>query len=82
MSPLKDIESRLRAARPDVEAPCPPVSVLLARLERTRQEPRTARSQRGWRALYEAIAAQFWAPGTGRDPARFPTVGRFEGATP
>ncbi len=58
MSTLKDIEQRLRAARPVAEAPCPPVSSLVRRIEQAADEPQPRRwSRRGGLALPIAIGA-------------------------
>ncbi len=58
MSTLKDIEQRLRAARPVTEVPCPPVSRLVKRIEQAADEPRPRRwSRRGGLALPIAIGA-------------------------
>ena len=58
MSTLKDIEQRLRAARPVAEAPCPPVSTIVKRIEQAADEPRPRRwSRRGGLALPIAIGA-------------------------
>ena len=56
MSTLKDIEQRLRAARPVAEVPCPPVSTLVKRIEQAAHEPQPRRrSRRGGLALPVAI---------------------------
>ncbi len=58
MSTLKDIEQRLRAARPVAEAPCPPVSTIVKRIEQAADEPQPRRwSGRGGLALPIAIGA-------------------------
>ena len=58
MSTLKDIEQRLRAARPVAEAPCPPVSTVVKRIEQAADEPQPRRwSRRGGLALPIAIGA-------------------------
>ena len=58
MSTLKDIEQRLRAARPVAEAPCPPVSTVVKRIEQAADEPQPRRwSGRGGLALPIAIGA-------------------------
>lgn len=46
MTTFRDIESRLRAARPDAEAPAPPREVVLARIEQASTAPRKRRSWR------------------------------------
>ncbi len=56
MSTFKDIEQRLRAARPVTEVPCPPVSSLVKRIEQAACEPQPRRrSRRGGLALPVAI---------------------------
>ncbi len=55
MSTLKDIEQRLRAARPVTEAPCPPVSTLVKRIEQATDAPKPRRRSRSGLALPIAI---------------------------
>lgn len=56
MSNFKDIEQRLRAARPTTEVPCPPASILVKRIEEAGREPQPRRrSRRGGLALPVAI---------------------------
>ncbi len=58
MSTLKDLEQRLRAARPAVDQPRPPVSSVIQRIERAGEESKPRRwSRRGGLALPIAIGA-------------------------
>ncbi len=46
MSTRNDIEQRLRSSRPATDAPCPPVSILLERIEQDPHEPQPPRRLR------------------------------------
>ena len=58
MSTLKEIEQRLRAARPVTEDPCPPVADVIRRIEQAAEEQQPRRwSHRGGLALPIVIGA-------------------------
>jgi hypothetical protein len=58
MSTLNDVEQRLRAARPEIDAPCPPVAGFIAQIEQAEREPRRRPwFSRGGMALPIAVGA-------------------------
>jgi hypothetical protein len=58
------------------------VAVAVERLEYQRAASRIGAESGGEGPLYEVIAAQFGAPGSGRNPMNFPTVGSFNISAP
>jgi len=62
MTTPKDLEQRLRAARPDTDAPCPPLSTVVKRIEEDDDAPQPRRrSRRGGLALPIAIGVLVFA---------------------
>jgi hypothetical protein len=65
MSALKDLEQRLRAARPETNAPCPPASNAIGLIEQAQREPQPRRwLRRGGLALPVAVGALVLAAAT------------------
>jgi hypothetical protein len=57
MSTLADVEQRLRAARPETDAPCPPVAGVIGRIEQAEREPHRPWFSRRGLALPIAVGA-------------------------